>query len=256
MINILTFKCGSKYDYRSVNMLKRSIKLHYDRPFNFYCMTDDPVGLDSDIIHMPMQDDFKYNFNSLSMMRSGFADIQDGSPCVLMDIDIEVLSDPSIVFDADIKQKEIGFIHKWWQYPYQRGSFICGMIYRYNAGDLDIFYQRFAKDPEYYTNHYTKLNGNESKLLKKDVYVHGEQDYILECAGIYNFHMHLFPSFIAENIQPEIEFKTNTTSPRLEKYLYYKSLPEKIEQPLIFKHYTGCYEDYVNKRYGFYEKLF
>ena len=78
MINILTFKCGSKYDYRSVNMLHRSILLHYDKPFRFHCMTDNPQNIDKDIIVHPMQDAFPYEFNSLSLVRSGFAGIKNG----------------------------------------------------------------------------------------------------------------------------------------------------------------------------------
>jgi len=254
MIHILTFKCGTKYDYRSVNILKRSIDTYYDKPFTFYCMTDNDIGLDSDIVVLPMEDDFMYDFNSVSMMKSGFASIPDGANCVMMDIDIEVMADPSIVFDQKLEPKQIGFIHKWWQYPYQKGSFICGMMYRYTAGELDCFYQRFIKNPKHYTSHYTKVNGDEHKLERDDVYVHGEQDYVLECAGIYNFAMHLFPSFIAENLQAEIEFDTGRTSKRLEKYLYYKSMPEKIDQPLIFCHYTGCYKEYVDKRYDYYDR--
>ena len=57
MIHILTLKCGTKYDYRSVNVLKRSIETHYNKPFTFYCMTDDPKGLDSDIVVLPMEED-------------------------------------------------------------------------------------------------------------------------------------------------------------------------------------------------------
>ena len=256
MIHILTLKCGTKYDYRSVNILKRSIETYYNKPFTFYCMTDDPKGLDSDIVVLPMEEDFKYNFNTLSMVKSGFAGIPDGSDCVLMDIDIEVMSDPSIVFDHKLQPNTIGFIHKWWQYPYQKGSFICGMIYRYTAGELDCFYQRFVKDPEHYTTHYPKVNQQEYKLERPDVHVNGEQDYFLECAGIYNFNMHLFPSFIAENLQTEIEFGSVGTSPRLEKYLYYRSMPEKIEQPLVFYHYSGSVQEYVDKRYSYYDRAY
>lgn len=253
MIHILTFKCGNKYDYRSVNMLYRSILFHYESPFQFHCMTDNPDNLDKDIIVHPMQDPFRYDFNSISMMKAGFAGIE--GDIVMMDIDIEVVSDPSLVFDHPIRDNEIGMIHKWWQYPYQKGSFICGMLYKYRANQLDQFYQRFIQKPDYYTDHYTKVNGDEHKLQRKHVHVHGEQDYVLECAGIYNFHIHLFPSFVAENLQPEIEFNNGTwpMGERLRKYLYYKSLPEKIDQPLIFKHYTGCYDQYVDKRYRFYQ---
>lgn len=252
MINVLTFKCGSKYDYRSVNMLYRSILWQYDKPFNFHCMTDDPTNLDDRIIIHPMQDDFPYEFNSLSLVKSGFAGIEDGEPCILLDIDIEVVNDPSPIFDFQLLPKQIGFIHKWWTYPYTQGSFICGMAYRFTAGELDIFYNRFKEDPYHYTTKYIEFNGRKHKLKEPDIHVRGEQDYFLECAGIYNFHMNLFPSFWAENVQPELEFEGYTIrSPRLEKYVDYKSMSNMKMEP-IFKHYTGIVKDYVDKHYELY----
>lgn len=255
MIHILTFKCGDRYDYRSVNLLKRSIDFHYDKPYTFYCMTDDANGFDSDIKVIPMQDDFKYEFNSVSMLKSGFANIPDGSDVVLMDIDIEVVNDPSPIFDFKLLPKQIGFIHKWWTYPYSKGSFISGMAYRYTAGELDCFYRRFKADPELYTNKYIKFNGRAHKIDNVNIHVRGEQDFFLESAGVNNFHMNLFPSFWAENVNPEIEFNEGGTWPlseRLRKYLSYKNMSPVTPKEPILKHYTGNIERYVEKRYNVY----
>ena len=251
MINVLTFKCGTKYDYRSVNMLHRSILLHYDKPFRFHCMTDNPENLDKDIIVHPMQDEFPYEFNSLSLVRTGFAGIKDGDSCILLDIDVEVVNVPTPIFNFDLLPKQVGFIHKWWTYPYAQGSFICGMAYRFTAGELDVFYNRFKSDPYYYTTKYIEFNGRKHKLQESDIHVRGEQDYYLECAGIYNFHMNLFPSFWAENVQPEMEFGTGGSSPSLQKYLTYKAMSD-VEKKPIFKHYTGCVKQYVDKHYELY----
>lgn len=250
MINILTFKVGTKYDYRSVNLLKRSIEFHYDGPFRFICMTDDATGLDKDIEVRDVQDSFAYEFNSVSMCKSGF--VPDGEDCILMDIDIEVVSDPSPIFDFALLPKQIGFIHKWWTYPYERGSFISGMAYRFRSGELDPFYTRFKSNPDYYTERYTQFNGRGHKIDNKTIFVRGEQDYFLECAGIYNFHMNLFPSFWAENVNPEIDFGHGGTSERLTKHLDYKAMSNG-DDTLILKHYSGNVEEYLDRRYSLYD---
>lgn len=258
MIHVLTFKVGNKYSCENVNLLKRSISFHYDKPFKFYCMTDDPEGLDDDIIIVEMQDNFGYEFNSVSMTRSGFAGIPDGENAILLDIDVEVMSDPSPIFDYSLQPKQIGFIHKWWTYPYEKGSFISGMAYRFTTGELDCFYSRFKSNPQYYIKRYIKFNGREHKIDNKNIFQRGEQDYFLECAGIFNFHMNLFPSFWAENVNPEIEFgnPNNVMNPRLSKYLRYKSmaLPKELLDCLIFKHYTGNIEQYLEKRANVYRR--
>lgn len=49
MINFFTFKWGDKYDYKYVNRLYGSLKIHCKVPFTFTCITDNPAGINDEI---------------------------------------------------------------------------------------------------------------------------------------------------------------------------------------------------------------
>jgi hypothetical protein len=50
MLNIITFKTGSKYDARYVNRMYSMASRFIRVPFEFYCFTDNPIGLHPKII--------------------------------------------------------------------------------------------------------------------------------------------------------------------------------------------------------------
>jgi hypothetical protein len=49
-INLMTIKWGDKFAAEYPNLIHRMAKHHMPCEFNSYCMTDDPTGLDKDII--------------------------------------------------------------------------------------------------------------------------------------------------------------------------------------------------------------
>jgi len=49
MTNFFCLKWGNKYSYDYVNRLFNSLKKNYKKNFNFHCLTDDSLGLVSDI---------------------------------------------------------------------------------------------------------------------------------------------------------------------------------------------------------------
>jgi hypothetical protein len=49
-INLMTIKWGDKFAAEYPNLIHRMAKRHMPCEFNSYCMTDDPTGLDKDII--------------------------------------------------------------------------------------------------------------------------------------------------------------------------------------------------------------
>lgn len=63
MLGVITFKWkteGFKHEFtaRHVNVLARMVQRNYDAPHKFYCVTDDPEGLDDDIEYVPLWGDF------------------------------------------------------------------------------------------------------------------------------------------------------------------------------------------------------
>ena len=58
MTNFYCLKWGTKYGPQYVNRLFNSLKVHYDNPFSFTCLTDDSSGFNSDIIVDKIPTDF------------------------------------------------------------------------------------------------------------------------------------------------------------------------------------------------------
>lgn len=64
MLNIVTFKWRPEPGYRStfgadaVNVLRDMVARHYDAPHRFWCITDDPAGIDAGIDVVPLWGDY------------------------------------------------------------------------------------------------------------------------------------------------------------------------------------------------------
>jgi hypothetical protein len=49
MNHVVCVKWGNKYPSQYANVLNSMVKRHTTVPFQFHCLTDDPVGLDTEI---------------------------------------------------------------------------------------------------------------------------------------------------------------------------------------------------------------
>lgn len=54
MVNVLCIKWGKKYGPEYVNILRRMVRRHLQRPHRFICLTDDASGIDADIETFPI----------------------------------------------------------------------------------------------------------------------------------------------------------------------------------------------------------
>jgi hypothetical protein len=99
MLNIITVKTGDRYSADYVNkmfsMLLRNLKL----PFAFYCLTENPKGLDLDInlIHPP--EVLHGWWNKLWL----FSDIMPDGPLLYLDLDQIILSDITDIVEECLK---------------------------------------------------------------------------------------------------------------------------------------------------------
>lgn len=118
MIAVITFK-WSKPGYRStflpvhVNTLRRMVARHYPHPFRFICVTDDPAGLDPEIEHIPLWDDYSAISNPswpsgpscyrrLKVHSDWFADqIGRGTRMALIDLDVVITDDLTPIFHRE-----------------------------------------------------------------------------------------------------------------------------------------------------------
>jgi hypothetical protein len=62
MINIITIKWGTKYDYRHPNKIYKDCKEKCSFDFTFYCVTDNALDLDPNIVALDMPTHSNLNF--------------------------------------------------------------------------------------------------------------------------------------------------------------------------------------------------
>lgn len=115
MLSVVTFKWKPLRQYRSqfdsshVNVLRTMIERHYEKPHKFFCVTDDPEGLDNRIEAVPLWDDFKQVpsphgaaypscYRRLKMYSQEAENIF-GRRFVTMDLDAVVMRDVSPLWD-------------------------------------------------------------------------------------------------------------------------------------------------------------
>jgi len=94
-MNIIFVKWGTKYSSKQVNNLYRDIRAHEEiiDQADYFCYTDDPIGLDPDItvIPIPTKPALKVWWNKLAMFDKNFPLEGD---TLYFDIDTKIIGDP------------------------------------------------------------------------------------------------------------------------------------------------------------------
>ena len=93
-VKFICYKWGKKYPSIYVNRLYSMVKKHYDRDFEFYCITDNPSGIRSEVLTRDLDhlSEFRgtsenmFTIEKLSSFKEGFLDCN--GPYVLLDLDI------------------------------------------------------------------------------------------------------------------------------------------------------------------------
>lgn len=109
---ILCFKWGKGYSPRYTNVLYRALQDKMGRSFRFVCMTDDAQGLEEGIetcpfpqIALPQADWVKGMWPKLCAFAPGL--FPDGTPVLMLDVDIVLLKDPSHFIDRVVQTQHL-----------------------------------------------------------------------------------------------------------------------------------------------------
>jgi hypothetical protein len=115
---VACLKWGLGYPGIYTNVLYRALRERLHRTFRFVCITDDPRGLDRGIETVPLPDFalprehwVPMMWPKLSVFKPGLFAL--GTPVLLLDVDVVVLSDPGVMFDRLAKAGGIHTIHDW-----------------------------------------------------------------------------------------------------------------------------------------------
>tara|TARA_B100000809_G_C15124168_1_gene525507 strand:- start:2461 stop:3078 length:618 start_codon:yes stop_codon:yes gene_type:complete len=138
------------------------VKRHITIPFNFYCLTEDKEGIDSDVIIIPIQYDLKIWWNKLAMFEKGFGDLK--GQCLYFDLDIVIQKD----IECFIK-KHFHKIHCYWKNPNmvesdkevkKRNTINNSSIMSWTANDelLNEVWQEFIEEKEWFLELYRGID--------------------------------------------------------------------------------------------------
>lgn len=115
---VIAFKWGQGYPARYTNILFRALRAQMSVPFRMMCVTDDPAGLDPGIEVAPIPDFALPRDHWVPGMwpkLTAFAPglVADGTPVLMLDVDIVVMRDLAPLFDRVRAQGGLHIIHDW-----------------------------------------------------------------------------------------------------------------------------------------------
>ena len=126
MINIITIKWGTKYNSDYPNKIYKDCLDKCTFDFNFYCITDDPTGLDKAIISLDMPTHSNLNYNDFiddhlarkTLMWDRpklymFTDFDFKGTNIFLDLDAEVKEDLSYLIT--LPDDKPWMVDMWWK---------------------------------------------------------------------------------------------------------------------------------------------
>jgi hypothetical protein len=115
MINILCVKIGTKYSDVYVNNLFKACRKNITIPFQMYCYTDDPKGIDTEINIIPFTDNGidVIVHNKLFLFSDYVSNFLKFDNCVFFDLDLIIKHNIDNI--VTIQSNDITVIHAQWR---------------------------------------------------------------------------------------------------------------------------------------------
>lgn len=162
-LDIICYRWGTLYPAEEVNILRASVARHLTIPHRFHCVTDDPTGLDPEIIAHPLPDEGVDGiWRKLGTFRPNFLGLE-GRHVVSFDIDIVIVG--SLDFLAERPDVNLWIARNWARKRGRaKGS---GSVYRLKVGSHVHVWKNFIADPAAAVeNHHgrTRLIGEQNWL--------------------------------------------------------------------------------------------
>lgn len=148
--NVLCVKWGDKFSAEHVNRLYRMVQKNTSVPFSFYCLTEDPTGLECSVIPLPNLQLEKWWWKICLFQNN----IVQGKTNLYFDLDVVIQNNIDDLFNVSKKLKLIDFSHLDVDTPLPINSSI--MAWENNS--LQWIYDKFIQDKDYYTKYYSGLD--------------------------------------------------------------------------------------------------
>ena len=141
VLNVICLKWGTKYGVDYVNRLYRMVQRHLQRPFRFYCLTENASGLTPGINVLPLETSAELSgwWYKLALFKADFFGLQ--GQLLYLDLDLVIVNDIDFLCDTP---GDFLIIRNW-----SRNTMWNSSVMRFRIGDYADIWQKFAKDPQH-----------------------------------------------------------------------------------------------------------
>lgn len=155
MCNIIFVKHGDKYSSKHVNTLSQKLLQYYPQS-NFYCYTEDPSGVDIEVIPVLKKPTLKYWWNKLALFSDQFP---VKGECLYFDLDVDVKSDPN----EYIVWKDLTVLNAYWKADLYMNKHaydvtINSSIISWIAGEQHHVWKHFMTNRDYFMRKYKGID--------------------------------------------------------------------------------------------------
>ena len=155
MLNIIFVKHGNKYSSEHVNRLADQLFKYYPTA-NFYCYTEDPLGVKIPIIPIFKRPTLKFWWNKLAMFSKDFP--VEGK-CLYFDLDMDIKAD----FSEYIKWDGLTVIRDYWKDDKYMAAHtydvhINSSIITWTAGEQAHIWEYFLSNKDYFMRKYVGID--------------------------------------------------------------------------------------------------
>ena len=251
MIHICTLKYGIKYPSKNVNRLYDSVKHIPD--IRFICMTEDPSGLDENIVIIPIGEDplLKRQWNKLRFFDPSFIGALPEDEIIIMDIDQVFVGDPGKIINYPVRSGEQLYAFRWW--TNQIGTPINSGISKFKADGTNIHVlQKFLENPNYWMMHY-HLGSKAGKYKEYFPPFFGEQRFIWQ--HLRKTHNIVFwPKEYIAKFDASLGFMDKQCELYRDRVGGELIIDGKLNPRTSLVHFSGLHNDYSHKLFGGYLK--
>lgn len=173
MYNIICVKYGDTYNYDHVNKLYKMVKRNLSLPFSFYCLTENPNGINPDIIISPINEEYQLESYWWKFCIFQPEIYQQNVITLYLDLDTLIFTSlDRLLLEADPNKLSIPFIgvaddgQKWL-------NGVNSSIMIFNPENMKHIWQEFYQDPDYHMLEYFGVcrylwnrNKDDLKFLK------------------------------------------------------------------------------------------
>jgi len=150
-VNVVCVKWGDRYTYEHVNRLFKMVKRNLLIPFTFYCLTEDPQNLHSEIVPVALDDDLCLEGFWWKMCMFQRSMYKKDLPTLYFDIDTIIQKDITLLFDNFQEDKiRIPYMGK---YPgrdaYKHPSIVNSSIMLFRPSKAEKIFNSFIENSDY-----------------------------------------------------------------------------------------------------------